>query len=505
MPGSCTSGNSVVTCLGRLKVVIMVAHAFPPEGNAGVYRTLRFVRHLPTKGWSPSVVSANMSSYERHDPELLQLVPSSTEVIRVTSCDPWQSIQTRRAQRIQKRLSDSSLKGAVRLPGPRLRPVLREAVRRAEAWCYHPDMAMGWIRPATDATVNMAARKQADVIWATAGPVSSFIVAERASLRTGVPYVLDFRDAWTITYNDFDARRPAWATLTDRRRLHRLLAGAQAVTFRYHAEAECYWRAYPGALDVFRIHIIPNGYEGSIEESAIPNSGDRCTVLYAGTLSSYRYDTLLRAVRWLKESDPARAARLRLHFVGEGMEALATEAAILGVSDLVETRGPTSHGEIARLQREAHAVLVLGRPPTMKGHELFAGAKLFSYLKAGRPIVGVLPSDETKRILHRVGVSTVADGDSSSEIVAMFQRLLDAWSAGTLHSLVPNPVECDAYSAERQTAALACALEGKPAKNPFVPNSVEVPLSLRWEIAAMRPATTPAGTQRRDGNVFLRP
>jgi len=164
------------------------------------------------------------------------------------------------------------------------------------------------------------------------------------------------------------------------------------------------------------------------------------------------------------------------------MEGLANEAAALGLSDVIETAGPTSHAEIARLQRGAHALLVLGRLPTIRGYELLAGAKLFDYLKAGRPIVGVLPPDETKKILQRVGVSTIADADSPAEIVAVFLRLLDAWSTGTLSSLVPNRVACEAYSAERQAAALVRALEGVPAAEPFVPGSVEIPPSLRDEI-----------------------
>jgi hypothetical protein len=33
--------------------------------------------------------------------------------------------------------------------------------------------------------------------------------------------------------------------------------------------------------------------------------------------------------------------------------------------------------------------LLLGRPPSIKGCELFASAKLFDYLKSARPILGV--------------------------------------------------------------------------------------------------------------------
>ena len=77
---------------------------------------------------------------------------------------------------------------------------------------------------------------------------------------------------------------------------------------------------------------------------------------------------------------------------------------------LIETGGIDDGLEICNppLERQAGPLLILGRPATMKGYELFAGAKLFGYLKAGRPIVGILPEDETKNILRRLGVSTLA-------------------------------------------------------------------------------------------------
>ena len=260
--------------------------------------------------------------------------------------------------------------------------------------------------------------------------------------------------------------------------MYRLLKGAQAVVFRYETEAECFWRAYRGALDASRIYIIPNGYESPIEEFVAP-AGDRCTILYAGTLPDYRYDTLLKSLTVLKETDPGRAKQLRLLFVGEGAEALAKEAAVLGLSDVIETTGPKPHAEIASLHREAHALLVFGRPATMKGHELFAGAKLFGYLKAGRPIVGVLPRDETKKVLHRVGVRTVADVDSVSEITTVLCHILDKWSAGTLSSLVPDRKTCEAYSSEHQAGTLVRALEGVPPEEPFIPGAQAIPPSLR--------------------------
>ena len=464
-----------------MQSVLLIAHCFPPDGSPGVYRPLRFTRYLPAMGWSVSVIAADLAPYgwTRYDPALLALVPSETEIIRVRNRDPWQTLQARRAHQTQARLSRDPVATAERLRAAHYTPVrtwLRETVHTVEAWCYHPDMARGWVAPAVEATVRVCATRQPRAIVATGGPWSSFIVAQRASQRTGVPYVLDFRDSWTLTQDPFEVRRPAWATHADRRTLQRLVAGAQAVILRYEMEAECYWRAYKAALNASKIHLIPNGYDGTIEAWTAP-PGDTYTILYAGTLAPYRYDTLLQALQWFKKSEPARAQRLRFLFVGDGMEVLAHDAAALGLADMIATRDVVPNAEVMRLQQEAHALLLLGLKPA-RGYE-FCGSKVFSYLQAGRPILGVLPADETKKVLQRVGVPTIADIESPAAIVEVLGQLLDAWTTGRLASLVPNRAACEIYSAQRQTAALVRALEGAPAAEPFVPGKVEIPPSLQ--------------------------
>jgi hypothetical protein len=265
--------------------------------------------------------------------------------------------------------------------------------------------------------------------------------------------------------------------------MFRLLQGARAVIFRHAADAECYWRAYPKAFKPEQVHLIPNGYEGEIEEFAAP-VGDKCTILYSGTVTGapYRYDTLLQSLRFLKQTDHVHAKQLRLLFVGEGTEILKDQAEALGISDMVEVQGPVQQDKITRLGREAHALLALGLMPTVRGYELLVASKLFGYFKAGRPIIGVLPSDETKNFLKRVGVTTIANVESVPEITAVLYKLLDNWSKGTLSSLVPNAKACMAFSAEVQTAALVCAFEERPPHDPFIPGVVEIPPSLRAHI-----------------------
>ena len=464
-----------------MKTVLMVSYSFPPEGQAGVYRSLRFVRHLSRLGWNVKVVSALVKQYERYDPDLLGQIPSSTEVNRIRFFDPWQAIQSWRSRKMEGTLSESSVETIQKIRGEQhmpLRAKVREAIRQVEAWYYHPDMAMNWIRPAVKAVRKICAGEQPNIIWATAGPVSSFWVAEQASKKFGIPYVLDFRDAWTLTANDFEDRRPSWAKRADRRNMYRILQGAQAVVFLYDTMAEAYWRAYKGALQSSKIHILPNGYEGKIDDY-VESQKEKCIIFYGGTLSSYRYDSLLQSIQHFKEEDPMRARKLKFCFVGEGMQAFEDEVAARGLMDVIEMKPPVSLMEITRLQREADVLLLLGRPSTMRGYELFASAKLFGYLKTGKPIFGVLPQDESQKILHRTGISTIADFDSPSAIISVIQRVIDAWEAGTLSSLVPDRQMCETYDVEQQVFTLIRALDGISPVDPFVPGAVDPPPSLQ--------------------------
>lgn len=463
--------------------VVMIAYSFPPEGSAGAYRPLRFCRHLPAMGWRASVIAVAKDHYERYDPGLGALVPDDTEVIRVRGQDLWQAYQAKRNTRMDQRLSTASagtlaqIRRAHKMP---LRSLAREAIRTLEAWWYHPDMARPWIQPAVEETVRLCQRTQARVIWATAPPVSSLCVAQRASRITGVPYVLDFRDPLTFVPNDFETRRLTWAIHRDRRRMFRLLQGAQAVVFRHAMDAECFWRAYPTSMQSRNVHLIPNGYDGEIKP-CVPPVGDKCTVVYSGTLTGapYRYDTLLESLELLKEIAPVLSKRLRLLFIGEGAELLKDQCQTFGISDMVEGTGPLPQAQISRLCREAHAFLVLGLVPTVRGYELLVASKLFSYFQGGKPIIGVLPRDETNRFLKRVGVTTIADVDSVQEIASVFRYVLEKWSTGELLSLLPEHNACESYSAKVQTAALVRVFEGGIAQEPFIPGLVDIPPSLR--------------------------
>ena len=321
----------------------MIAHHFPPEGAAGVHRPLRFVRHLPKIGWRPVVIACEQAAYERYDPGLLGLVPPETEIRRVRAWDPWQALQAARVRRNETRRGRSvhGVGGEVGSrretrppclpPGPRaqdrgmvLSPRPGDAVDSAgrersgeTRACRHRPMSSGRRQ---DRSPPLPSR-----IEPRAGRVC--LTCSISAMPGRSPTTRLMQDAPRGRSAEIVKRSPGccgelapWSSGMRRRRN---VTGAPILA----------------ALEASRVHIIPNGYDGAIDTSPVPR-GERCTILYTGTLISYRYDTLLEALRQFKQRDPARAGLPVLRVCRRRRSATPAKAELLGLSDLFEIREP---------------------------------------------------------------------------------------------------------------------------------------------------------------------
>ena len=337
---------------------------------------------------------------------------------------------------------------------------------------------MGWIRPAVAAAKKLLRGNDFQAIFATGGPWSTFEVGYRLSCHWGVPLIIDFRDGWTITHNDFENRRPKWARAADKKKIERYLSHSAAVIFLHSAYAECYLSKYPNALSEDKIHLISNGFDlEDIARSDMPHKGDHLSICYVGTLSSRKVDTLFAALSNLivKASSPIK---LRLTFIGG--ETYEAEKMILklGLADIVRFCPTMPFADTNTIMAQSHALLLLGEH-AMPGYELFIGSKTFQYLALRRPILGILPPNEARHLLDRAHAGIVADVDSVEEIEAALRKLYDAWEADRLSQFLPAEESIMEYSAPKLTKALSCALSGTKAVRPYSRGEVPMPPSLQ--------------------------
>ena len=444
-----------------MKRVLMITYFWPPDNAAGTHRPLRFARHLRQFDWEPVILTAQPIWYTRYDSGLESRVPENIQTLRSSHRDPWLEFQVWRSRQMKAQPSPTipleKSDGIKYFRKLGFRALARNIVKWIESYVYHPDYYMAWISSAIrKAERTFPNGNGIHAIWATGNPWSDFEVGYQLSCRWGMPLILDFRDGWTITYNEFESRRPAWARKWDRRRLNRYLMAAQSVVFLSKKYAQVYQDSYPN-LHQEKIHIIPNGFEPEPVES-LPIKGKQLCVLYAGLLALRKYDTLFLAFsNLLRRGD---VSEMEIVFVGTDEPHAEQLAMQLGLRDHVHFLPHQPFATVQQMMKNAHALLILGEQP-MPGMEFFVASKIFHYLALGRPVLGVLPNNETKNILHILGSQLLADVDSLRQVEQVLLKLYNAWQSDQLGNLVLSQDGLSQYSEPYLSEMLSQILDGK--------------------------------------------
>jgi glycosyltransferase involved in cell wall biosynthesis len=252
--------------------VLLVAFYFPPARASGVFRARAIANHLVARGWDVTVLAADAWFFT----EILRQSDASL----MASIDPRVSIE--RVEFTGRRL-DRDLRRHGRFRGNFPKPADRW-LERSEQRIF-PDAYAPWIRPATSAGLAVARRRGVDLVLATGNPFSSFEVARRIATRGSVPYVLDYRDAWSLDqFGEVPAypdESPVWASERT------VLENAARVVFVNHAQRRWYAERYPQVAA--RMRVVENGWDPELlsgeAEQDVPSSGIRMG--YIGTITRH--------------------------------------------------------------------------------------------------------------------------------------------------------------------------------------------------------------------------
>ena len=298
------------------------------------------------------------------------------------------------------------------------------AVRMMTPW--FPNAEIGWVPQAVSRVLELIERNQYDAIYSTSTPISSHLIALWAKRRTGIPWVADYRDEWSLR----DIMR--WPTDTHRRlavRIDRAITeAADHVVTSSPAHSESYTRAFladaPG-----KVTTITNGFEpADLEVDAISRGlrnsiGDnRFLLAHVGTLPRWRSaDALLAAVRVLAERGLEDAIRLVLvgNIVPVGNEDLV-ERGILRVTGYVD------HTTAVAWMKAADALVLVNTETTN------ILGKTFEYLAVRKPILPLLKPGPTADLVTLHGAGRPLEPDDKAGIREELDRLIGLWRASRL-------------------------------------------------------------------------
>ncbi|MEU5636541.1 glycosyltransferase [Streptomyces rishiriensis] len=380
--------------------VLYLAFYFPPSRASGVYRARATANHLVEKGWDVTVCAAPLDFlYDvigSVDEELSKTVDPSIRVERPSlNHYTWQH-DLREFSWLRRSF-----------------PLMAKRVYQFSQTKLFPERYSSWAWASVVRALKLHSKKRFDVVIATGNPFASFGAAWMFNKLTGVPYVMDYRDSWTLDlFHDepaFPEGHIAWAWEK------RMLDKASAAVFVNEALRSWHAERYPEVAD--RMMVVPNGWdadvlpkaaETAVEEAASSDGGDDGSVqagddrkplkfAYLGTLTAKQPVEEMAAAFKIARSHPDLAgAELQLHgHLGFFKNSPGTLKARLGLDDgksrpegVEDTGlrycGPVSKTEVGKVYEEADVLVFLAG-----GGRYVTSGKIFEYMAFGHPIVSV--------------------------------------------------------------------------------------------------------------------
>ncbi|WP_040155490.1 glycosyltransferase [Mobilicoccus massiliensis] len=353
--------------------MLYVAWGFPPSRGGGVYRALATVNAFAREGFRVTVITADRETFELYtgvDESLEAQVDPGVRVVRVPF--DWPAMDT-----------DLRHWSALRMwAGPLWR---RWRIRKDRV--SFPEIGYGPWRPRIEeAAKRIHAEDPIDLTVATANPNVDFCAAAVLNAEYGVPYVMDYRDAWMLDVFDGGLLHPEDSRVD---RIEKsLLAGASEVWFVNNPIREWHVLRHPAVAP--RMHVVANGHDPDFAPTPrlTPSEGP-LTFGYIGTASpKVPLEQFTEAWRLAKESG------------GDMTDARAQLWGYLGfytapspsLSKLVQEQEPyglTYEGPVPKARvRETYdsfdvCLLILG-----SGLYVTSG-KVFEYAASALPIVSV--------------------------------------------------------------------------------------------------------------------
>jgi glycosyltransferase involved in cell wall biosynthesis len=363
--------------------VLYLSFYFPPSRASGVYRARATANHLAADGWDVTVFAAPFRFLHEAvgsvDEKLAATIDPRVKVER-----PWLShfvwaSNVRKYSRFRREF-----------------PLLAQSFYGMTQKLF-PEHYNSWALAAVAKALRMHARERFDVIVATGNPFASFAAAWLISRLTGVPYVVDYRDAWTLNlFADepaFPEGHSAWKWE------RRVLRDAKAIVFVNEALRHWHAERYPAFED--KMMIVPNGWDSDVLEEGSQavtpehQAGRPLRFAYIGTITTVQpVEELVEAFQAARSHPLLAEAELdlwgHLGFFQGGhirlMQVLGIDQnnRVGGEDTGIHYRGPVSKTEVAHIYATSDVLVFMAG-----GAKYVTSGKIFEYMANGRPIVSV--------------------------------------------------------------------------------------------------------------------
>jgi glycosyltransferase involved in cell wall biosynthesis len=410
-----------------VKRVLMVAYHFPPMNvSSGVQRTLRFAQYLPEFGWEPTVLSAHRRAYASASASNEAEIPAGLLVQRAFALNTARHLSWRG--------------------------------RYSRLLCV-PDQWWSWWLGAVPAGLSLIRRLKPDALWSTYPIATAHAIGYTLHRLTGIPWVADFRDPMAQPGYPADPlahRAFEWIE-------YKTLQHCRRAVFTAPGALRLYSERYPG-IPRERLAIVENGYDESAFSGAeqasfpAPSDGRTLVLLHSGTIYESERDprAFFAAIAELRRSGRIVPGEVRIVLRATGCDDyLRSLIGPLQIGDVVMLEPAIGYREALTEMLAADGLLVLQASNCNDQ----VPAKLYEYLRAGRPILALAdPVGDTAAVLRDAGIDTIAPLNREEDITRALAGFLDLIRERRAPIAAKSQVE--AASRRSRTCELARILDG---------------------------------------------
>lgn len=375
--------------------VLEIAVEFPPQNSIGAVRTGKVASYLQEFGHEVRVITNSGDS----DCGGLSVGISEEDISRVPGVS---------AKAPSDFLRHTFLKeGSNRL----MHRCLRNLVYLYEDFACFPDRYNGWIPSAYHKGKQLIEEWEPDVIYASAYPYSCLLVGGMLSRRTGLNYVAEFRDLW-VDDSDYVYRHlyPRGRAFIERKLERFAIQPADHLITMSEIMANQLRQHYDKSISV-----IMNGFDPSdFPEEVSRDTDGPLKLVYTGSVRLGRRDPT-RVMEAISRLSNEYQSKIELDIYGKIVkDEKHTELTIPEeLSEIVSYKGFVAHRECLKIQREADVLLLLldnePKQSSETTHQGIHTGKLFEYLGARRPILGIgTPANEAMRLIRNQNAGAVA-------------------------------------------------------------------------------------------------
>ena len=423
-----------------MQKILVITYYWPPAGGPGVQRWLKFVKYLPEFGWEPIVYVPENPNYPIVDEQLAREVPNGVRVLKQPIREPyrWASLLSRNKT---KRISSGII--SERNPS-----VIEKILLWIRGNFFIPDARKSWVAPSIQFLSSIVEQEEIKTVITTGPPHSLHLIGLGLQQKLDLEWVADFRDPWTsIGYHK--KLRLTRASQEKHKALEQQVLNA----------ADKIVVTSPTTMREFEqitnkpIEVITNGFD---EELTPKPLDDNFTISHLGSLLTGRNPiSLWEALRELVQEHPKFADRLKIQLAGVVGKEVIASLEEFGLIPYVNQLGYLSHDRVVEVQQKSQVLLLL-EIDSEETRGIIPG-KLFEYLNANRPILGIGPSDwDVSTIIEDTQSGTVCVHGEKDHIKAV---LLDWFDQYERDNLIANSRNVDKFHRKALTASLTKFLQ----------------------------------------------